>query len=346
MLSIFGISKNNSQAQNINFSDGWNVATQKFIQNNSDSLDFSIDTIFITKPEDIVGKNLAFYDLLSKQISASYLKIDSTFEEQAIRAASTSPISHKYKILKSGAELTNAEILGYLIHELRHRRNAEINMFGLDFDQLVEFAFWDEVSARVAELLLRRQAYLQTGSHQEAFTGVMFDTIEKDVFTGIAEESIGYKNRMFKLYGNYLDDHNIDSIPSQKEAKKILEYAVSGLIDNRNDQKLYVQTIPSLSQYRLFKTPQSYLLHYNGAPNDSPVTSWDIVMSQLFDFDDINIWDLCGASHFEKQTKKFQKIKAQEDYAQSITKLGASYQESIDKFSALLRTTQINKMEK
>lgn len=337
-MSIFGFGRGNAQEQNLDFSQGWKTATEYFIKHKSAALGVSVDTLTVSDEKDVIGKNWAFYDIKSNNISTKHFKIEKSLETAALNSSPNSPISDKYNSLKAGIDRINSELLGNIAHEVRHKQNAEINTFGLNFQEIIDFAFWDEVSARIAELLLRRQAYTQTGSIQEAFTGVIFERKTQHPLTGEISDDHSYKNKMFQIYSNYLKTRKIKSEISIDEAKKLLECACVGLTEDKQDSELYAKTIPAISEYRLFFNHQTYLLHFNGTPALNEPTDWNQIMTQLFEFDGLNIWQMCGASEFNRQAKRFNRITKEEIYVTKMTKLGVSYQNSIDNFVTRVRS--------
>ena len=307
LSSLLGISTANSRDFDVDFKDGWRTATENFIRTIPDSLNISIDTVQVDKAEDIIGKNVAFYNHVSKQIVIKHFETSTT---------------NKSSTFQAGIELINLEQLAYITHELRHRHNAEINLFGLDYQQTLDFGFWDEVSARIAELLLRRQAYLETGDLGDAFSGVVFNIANS--------EDIAYKSNMFKKYIRYLSNRKIKENITVAEVKFLLKIASTGLVESKSDIELYAKTIPILSEHRLHDQIQS---HYRPA-SEIKVATWNSVMSQLFDFDGVNFWQLCGVKIFQKHQKNFQKITRNQNYTDRMMLMDAAYKETLDSFAA------------
>lgn len=277
-----------------------------------------VDTVYVKSIEEGLKLRYAYFNPSTGQINVNLLGIEPEFERQAKSASPGSQISELYKDLLAGVKNTSSELPAMWTHEKRHEINSGINLFGLDFEQLVEFPFWDEVSARIDELLLRRQVYLKTKNIDKAFVGVKFED--------------SYKSDMFRNYARYLSGRKIVEEVTIKEAEKLLEFAIKDLIC---DKQLYSQTMPAVLQYKLFKTHQNYLKHFNDIDTQKEKTNWDAVMTQMFAFDNCNIWQLCGAQIFNKQKKKFKKISKEKSFANGIANLAGTYQESINRFAGM-----------
>lgn len=305
LLFLFGNNKTAAQETESNFYNEYKNPTEylnKVIKADSTVV---IDTVYIKSLKEGLAFRHSLYNPRTNSIHISLLEIEPSLSQTA----------KEYNTLQNGVRNIANELPAIWIHESKHKKNAQINLMGLNFEQLTELMFWDEVSARIAELLLRRDVYLKSEDLEQAFIGVKY-----------GDE---YKSKIYKSYAYYLSHKNLTSDITKHEAKKLLELAVLGFTE---DKELYAKTIPGALHHRVFKTGQECMLALNS--DDAVIlTDWDVVMTQMFEFDNCNIWKLCGSEVFEKQKKKFQKIIKRKSFQYGIEKFCKDYGQGLNEFT-------------
>ncbi|MDR2413011.1 MAG: hypothetical protein LBD50_02240 [Rickettsiales bacterium] len=176
-------------------------------------------------------------------------------------------------------ELMNNNIPTAIVHELQHRKNRVFYSDGFDFRQTALFDIFDEVSARVAELLFCRDLFLENRNMAEAFLGPQ-SRKESKVFTD--DWSAGAKS-----YAKWLRENpQISKIPSKNEISRIIRTAALDIL--AHDWKNYVQPMSMLLTYQIRKKS-------NKIPQKVDSAKFSGILSSLCSFCDVNFLDECGA---------------------------------------------------
>ena len=204
-----------------------------------------------------------------------------------------------------------------LIHELEHLlRRLSISRAGFSIDQLIQFNILDELNSRCAELLYRREIFIQTKSIDAAFAGTLPPPMEfhylDNTYTGQSE-----------LYAKWLlkNGDKLGPVPTQEDIDAILTTAaemVSSQLSGYTDLLPKVVESDILANAKVYghSTSQEGLQKYAESTENAflkhyvllPPTSYDQAVTKLFtkNFGDTTLCLLTACS--DKVRKKFVSI--------------------------------------
>jgi hypothetical protein len=284
-----------------------------------------VKTVLVRDYSEIAGKNHDFYNAKSGQITITVFKI-------------APEMTNPPKILKDDIARVNSEIIWTYLHESRHLKNAKISLAGLNSRQIMDFMFFDEISARCAELLFCRDIYLKTKSVKIAFASKKYEISGLSPAGSKITETV-YVSETYQKYADYLSKGKIQNKITKDEAIKMMQFALVGFTD-RDNVPLYSQTMPLLIAHRMQSAYRDYLLFV--AEKSAKMNSFESAMRAAFDFDGVNFYDLAGAREFEKIIPGFSKIKDNKKFKTRFANFAKDFPDMIDgQYSAINRTDSI-----
>ncbi|MDR1361478.1 MAG: hypothetical protein LBJ18_04260 [Rickettsiales bacterium] len=185
-------------------------------------------------------------------------------------------------------------------HEEKHRQNFHnVSKIAFGSEQLLEFHFYDEITARVAELLYRRDFYLKSRNLPAAFTGTNLTKFP------LNKSALGTKGQP-GLYADWLFNNSdiSENITVQeidillKTATQIYENAFAMDISLAISRAYYEyrknRGIWALFSNKLENGQESNLSDY--ANNPETVCEFSESIHKIFTFNGIRFLELCSPS--------------------------------------------------
>jgi hypothetical protein len=212
-----------------------------------------IDTVSVKRIEDL-QQGIVAYD--GNLIRLAYFLSDLRTPDFRSKKESL-----EFNFISKAIENHNIRIPALYVHEQRHYLNGlAVSKLGLSAVQIVQLNIHDEISARVADLLFRREVFLESRSVSDAFAGLARNDLPSEFpyDSKSLEIPLGYKTWLGKNTG-------ITAEISQEEADVILEAAIKML--SANFQDWYAGDIIAISADDLNGNTREYS-RFNLSPAD------------------------------------------------------------------------------
>ena len=248
----------------------------------------SIDDFENMFGEDAPPMMPAQYNLVKNEVTIRLINSDN------FSAGSTGPsIIHNEEIfqIKKFIQQYNKMSLACLAHELRHCINANtISLYGLTGNDIALLQVYDEISARIEELLLRRKIFIATKSINETSSDYQGNYSEK-----------------FKPYYKYLRKNGdfMTNTLTQAEADIIINCAIKRFTA-RDAYVTYQKNIPGVIQYKLQIIGQKYIKTEN--KSDLQMNNMSNALNQMFTFHNCNILEIASPKVVEALHKEMVKF--------------------------------------
>ena len=194
--------------------------------------------------------------------------------------------------IKKFAERYNKTALACLAHELRHYINANsISLYGLSGTDIALLQVYDEISARIEELLLRRNIFMTTKSIQNIST----------------DHQGYYSEDKFKPYYKYLrkNHESISDTMTMAEADMVINCAIKNFM-TRDTYAAYQKSIPQVIYYKLQMVTQKYIKTEN--KSDLQLNNMADALNQMFTFHNCNILEIASPKVVEALHKEMVKF--------------------------------------
>jgi hypothetical protein len=273
--------------------------------------------------------NLGGFDVRTGKIHIKVFAVDSILQAKGAGASPGSPISNIYKEVLELIDANNALLSAVFIHEYKHLLNSSINMRGLSVDELSDAVFYDEVSARLFELMYYREKFIQTRNADETFAPVMFrDTDYSKINHDGYGEQLSFLTKALERYYTYLKNSSPKGEASAKELSRILEYCAEDIGSTKTKRRLYGKTMPWLVEAKAFNTHVDWLRGGGGQSvegNESAAVEIATIESVCRAMFGEYYEEFGGMSEIAKCRKYFEIVRKENVYTRKMNQVHDSY---------------------
>ncbi|MDR1360700.1 MAG: hypothetical protein LBJ18_00090 [Rickettsiales bacterium] len=236
-----------------NIKSGWPNPREFLDKTAAQNACIKICEIVVNKVSDISETQHGYYDPRSNTVIINWFVMPKEAYAMSFANHRNNKIL-RYDEMAREVNLKNSAVPIVLIHEMKHFRDRNsYSRIGMTASQIAQINIIEEITARIEELLFRRDVFLQTNSIDAARTGI-FGNGKSQIFLGNYDDEMGG-------YDDWLEKNIIAGGISATEINALINCAIKM---TKNHLSQYKKSIPAVIRYDFFDVRNRIVKHMQG----------------------------------------------------------------------------------